>query len=156
MITSREFYVPCQESSFLILWFISLIKKKHIKVVVYVLSFYSFFHLKRKRGWLNFALYLEKQHLAKTEWSMYFDTQNSNLNIMIRCAVIYEMQHLCWEMSSKTTLSLRRCSCKHPVTPFMRKQTEDDPYAHTPALWQWSSYPSQYCRPSFQHPRFPI
>ena len=45
---------------------------------------------------------------------------------------------------------------KHPVTPFMRKPTEDGPYAHTPALWQWSSCPSQCCRPSFQHPQFPI
>lgn len=38
----------------------------------------------------------------------------------------------------------------------MREQTEDDPYAHTPELWQWSSCPFQCCKPSFQHPQFPI
>lgn len=127
--------------------------KKHICGFMCFHFIYSSI-FQKKKGKAKFIYTLFKKNLTKTiKPSMYVDTQNSNT---IRRAIVFKMQPLHWETSAKLPFQCAVAALTVTVTTFMRKQTEEDPYAHTPALWWWSSCPSQYCGPSFQHPQFPF
>lgn len=49
--------------------------------------------------------------------------------------ILFKMQPLRQQTSAKLPFQCGLAALTVPVMTFMRKQTEEDPYVHTPVLW---------------------